>query len=96
MIKVTRGADTRERIEKEKEESIRMVTEFQWAMETLKSVGVPVEIAFGWPRGAAGWTHPAAQEMRRTCGLEVECDFDGCQYDLRDLRGRLFQKPWRW
>ena len=97
VISVTRSASTREHIEKEKEESIRMVREFQWAwaMKTLKSVGVPVEIAFEWPRGAEGWTQPVVQEMRRICGLEVECDFDGCQYNLRDLRGRLLQKPWK-
>ena len=95
VINMNRGADTRERIEKEREESIRTVKEFQWAMRTLKSVGVPVEIAFEWPRGAAGWIHPAVQEMRRTCGLEVECDFDGCQYNLRDLQRPLLQKPWK-
>jgi len=33
--------------------------------------------------------------MRKACGLTVKCDFDGHQYNLRDLRRRLLQKPWR-
>eukprot|EP00972_Heterocapsa_arctica_P084170 12400730-Heterocapsa_arctica.AAC.1 len=59
---------------------------------TLGGVQKKVVVAFAWPRGATGWTHPAVEAMVKD--LPFTCSFYGCQYGLMSTAGR-FKKPWR-
>ena len=50
--------------------------------------------AFEWPLRCSGWT--ALPQMQSLCEiLPLECHFDGCRFDVTDVKGKVMQKPWR-
>ena len=44
-----------------------------------------------WPRSNAYWKVPAVVRRLKKNGMTY-CDFDGCQYGLKDRKGKLFLK----
>eukprot|EP00972_Heterocapsa_arctica_P054656 8052034-Heterocapsa_arctica.AAC.1 len=59
-----------------------MLAQLSRALHDIRRAGVPVNVAFEWPRHADGWKVEAVQDL--VCDPGTQCDFDGCQYGLTD------------
>ena len=67
-----------------------MVRQFQ---RLVTRFGHRIHFAFEWPRANDGWNTAPVMALRKI--LNIECNFDGCQYGLRTTRGEPIQKKWR-
>ena len=89
------GGEMKEMIEVGRRESIVMVEQVARAARMMRDASIEFEMAFEWPRGAAGWNDKKAADMLRDTGMEHSCEFDGCAYSLVSAAGVALQKPWR-
>ena len=77
----------------ERAESLLMLEKLAVLLDDIRGLGC--EVAFEWPRGAAGWQLEIVRRLSRS-HFALRCDFDGCRYGLMDVHGNnLLQKPWR-
>ena len=60
-----------------------------------KELPFTVPTVLEWPRSNAYWKEQEVVKLLAMNGM-VYTDFDGCQYGLKDSKGKLFlRKPWR-
>jgi hypothetical protein len=86
------GPDYAKRLELRRKRALRMLRlALSAASATINQGG---EIAFEWPRRAAGWQLPVLQKFIIDHDLFV-VDCDGCRLGLRDVDGIPFLKQWR-
>ena len=92
-INLSLGEETRQKVQAERAESLRMLEKLAVLLDDIRGLGC--EVAFEWPRGAAGWQLETVRRLSRR-HFSLQCDFDGCRYGLTDVQGSaLLQKPWR-
>eukprot|EP00972_Heterocapsa_arctica_P020391 3008316-Heterocapsa_arctica.AAC.1 len=68
-VKQAVSAADRDRLGSERQESIGMVVQLATAVRLVAEAGVELDLAFEWPRGAAGWKEPAVASMLREIGM---------------------------
>ena len=84
--------ETRERILKERAESLKYVATFQRIAKAALNRGGSV--SFEWPRHCEGWKESAVQTMLTDLCL-VPVDVDGCRVGVTTKSGEPILKPWR-
>ena len=84
--------ETRERILKERAESLKYVATFQRIAKAALSRGGSV--SFEWPRHCEGWKESAVQTMLTDLSL-IPVDVDGCRVGVTTKSGEPILKPWR-
>ena len=84
--------ETRERILKDRAESLEYVATFRrLARATLSRGG---SVSFEWPRHCEGWKEEAVRAMVDDVGLAF-VDVDGCRVGVTTKAGEPILKPWR-
>ena len=95
FVNAALSQETFDKIQIERELSVRMIRLMVLTMNTLAE-RLPAEHfirAFEWPRGAVGWH---LQDIKKVINLMPKlCEFDGCQYDVKDGKGLAVKQPWR-
>lgn len=87
------GGETKEMIEVGRRESIVMVEQVARAARMMRDAGIEFDMAFEWPRGAAGWSDKKGADMLRDTGMEHSCEIDGCAYGLVSAAGGVCVRP---
>ena len=75
--------------------SMQMVSLLAGALRALQDARVPAGVVYEWPRRSDGWRVELIHNLWQEFGREMQCDFDGCCYGLKDERGMPLKKPWR-